>query len=86
MKAHVLAILKTLGSKVDENAMIKWSNDQVSASGKNTKMENFKDSTLRNSHFFLDLLNSIRKNVNYDLITPGESGNFFWSSSFLILC
>jgi len=73
MRAHVLAILKSLGSNVDDSAMIKWSNDRVSASGKSTRMSNFKDASLKTSHFFLDLLNTIRKCVNYDLITPGES-------------
>jgi len=73
MRAHVLSILKSLGSAVDDKAMIKWANDQVAASGKSSKMHDFKDSSLKTSHFFLDLLNSIRKCVNYDLVTPGES-------------
>lgn len=74
MRHHVLSILKSLGSNVDDAAMIKWANDRVKASGKSTKMESFKDPTLRNSHFFLDLLNTIRKCVNYDIVTPGETG------------
>jgi plastin-1 len=74
MRCHVLSILKGLGSNVDDAAMIKWSNDRVAASGKSTKMSNFKDPTLKTSHFFLDLLNTIRKCVNYDLVTPGETG------------
>jgi len=73
MKQHVLSILKSLGTNVDDKAMIKWSNEQVAASGKSTKMNDFKDSSLKNSHFFLDLLNTIRKCVNYDLVTPGEA-------------
>jgi plastin-1 len=73
MRFHVLAILKSLGSNVDEAAMIKWANQRVAASGKSSSMRDLKDSSLRNSHFFLDLLNTIRKCVNYDLITPGES-------------
>eukprot|EP01114_Cavostelium_apophysatum_P010076 TRINITY_DN234_c0_g1_i1.p1 TRINITY_DN234_c0_g1~~TRINITY_DN234_c0_g1_i1.p1 ORF type:complete len:616 (-),score=181.31 TRINITY_DN234_c0_g1_i1:97-1944(-) len=72
MRAHVLSILKSLGSNVDEVAMTKWANDQVKAGGKNSKMDNFKDPSLKNSIFFLDLLNSIKKCVNYDLVTPGE--------------
>jgi len=73
MRTHVLSILKSLGSNVDDSMMIKWSNERVAASGKTTSMRDFKDNTLRNSHFFLDLLNTIRKCVNYDLITPGVS-------------
>jgi len=73
MRYHVLSILKSLGSNVDDAAMIKWANERVSGSGKSTKMSNFKDSSLKTSHFFLDLLNTIRKCVNYDLVTPGET-------------
>jgi len=73
MRYHVLSILKSLGSNVDDAAMIKWANERVRGSGKSTKMSNFKDSTLKTSHFFLDLLNTIRKCVNFDLVTPGET-------------
>jgi plastin-1 len=73
MRAHVLSILSTLGSNVDDAMMIKWANERVAKSGKDTKMDNFKDSSLRTSHFFLDLLETIRKAVNYDLVTPGQS-------------
>jgi len=72
MKAHILSILKGLGSQADEASMVRWANDQVSKSGKPTKMDSFKDPSLKNSHFFLDLLNTIRQCVNYDLITPGD--------------
>jgi len=71
MRAHVLSILKGLGENVDDSKMIKWSNERVKASGKTSTMENFKDSSLRTSQFFLDLLNTIKKCVNYDLVTPG---------------
>jgi len=73
MRAHVLSILKSLGENVDDKAIIKWANNQVAASGKSSKMNDFKDPTLRTSVFFLDLLNTIRKCVNYELVTPGES-------------
>lgn len=73
MRFHVLSILKGLGSNVDDAAMIKWANDRVTQSGKSTRMANFKDPSLKTSHFFLDLLNTIRKCVNYDLVTAGET-------------
>jgi len=73
MRAHVLSILKSLGENVDDKMMISWSNSRVAASGRSSKMNDFRDPSLRNSHFFLDLLNTIKKCVNYDLVTPGES-------------
>jgi plastin-1 len=39
-------------------------------------MTNFKDPTLRNSVFFLDLLNAIKPGiVNYELLTSATTGN-----------
>jgi len=73
MRFHVISIIKSLGSNVDETAMIKWANDRVAASGKQSHINSFKDGSIRTSHFFLDLLNTIRKCVNYDLITPGST-------------
>jgi len=73
MRYHVLSILKGLGSNVDDAAMIKWANERVTQSGKNAKMSDFKDPSLKTSHFFLHLLNTIRKCVNYDLVTSGDT-------------
>jgi len=72
MRAHVLSILKGLGANVNEEQMVEWANSTVAASGKNLKMGSFKDPSLRNSHFFLALLDTIRKCVNFDLVTPGD--------------
>lgn len=78
MRFHVVSVLKGISSKtggdITDSDMVRWANDRVSASGKATKMDSFKDASLRNSHFFLDLLNTIRNCVNYELVTPGESG------------
>jgi plastin-1 len=62
MRQHVLTVLKEVGggAPVSEDAMIKWSNDLVKSSGKHSKMDNFKDTSLKNSQFFLDLLDAIR--------------------------
>lgn len=73
MRFHVLSILKTLGSNVDDAAMIRWANEKVQQSGKSSRIQSFQDPTLRTSHFILDLLNAIKKCVNYDLVTSGES-------------
>jgi len=62
MRHHVLTVLKEVGggAPVSEDAMIKWSNELVKSSGKSSSMSNFKDASLTNSIFFLDLLNAIR--------------------------
>jgi plastin-1 len=62
MRQHVLTVLKEVGggAPVSEDAMVSWSNNLVKSSGKSSTMSNFKDNSLKNSMFFLDLLDSIR--------------------------
>jgi plastin-1 len=73
MRMHVLSILKSLGSNVTDQDMINWSNEKVRAAGKKSSMKDFKDSSLKTSVFFLDLLDAIKNCVNYDLVTAGQS-------------
>jgi len=75
MRLHVITIIKSLskgGKDITEEDMVRWANDSVKKAGKTSKMDSFKDSSLKNIHFFIDLLYSIRpKAVNYELVTPG---------------
>jgi len=71
MRQHVLAVLKEVGggAPVSEDAMITWSNNLVKSGGKSTSMQNFKDHSLKNSHFFLDLLDCVRPGcVDHSLV------------------
>jgi len=62
MRHHVLTVLKEVGggAPVSEEAMITWSNNLVKSSGKSSCMANFKDPSLKNAQFFLDLIDAIR--------------------------
>jgi plastin-1 len=74
MRSHVLSILKKLGNNVNDQFMIDWANNKVKSSGKNSRMNDFKDSSLATSLFFLDLLNAIKPGcVDSDLVTQGFS-------------
>jgi len=73
MRAHILSILKSLGKNVDDAKMIGWANDRIKAAGSSEMISNFQDPKLRTSRFFLDLLNTIKKCVNYDLVTSADS-------------
>jgi plastin-1 len=79
MREHVIQTLKSLskaGHDITDADMISWANDTVKNSGKHSEMTNFKDPTLRNSVFFLDLLNAIKPGiVNYELLTSATTGN-----------
>ncbi len=77
MRFHVVSILKSLskdGREVTDDDMIKWANSTVHASGKSTSMSSFRDPSLRDARFFIDLLDAMRpKTVNYELVTDGVS-------------
>jgi len=75
---HVVSILKGLsknkGGEITDNDIIKWANETVAASGKSSKMDHFKDPSLRNSIFFIDLLAAVKPSlIDYSLITDGQS-------------
>jgi plastin-1 len=82
MREHVIQTLRSLsfaGVEITDNDMIQWANNAVKNSGKKSQMNNFKDPSLRSSHFFLDLLNAIKPGiVNYELITPASTGLFLF--------
>jgi len=71
MRHHVLTVLKEVGggAPVSEQQMIKWSNDLVAASGKPSRMASFKDTSLKTSQFFLELIDAIRTGfVDWSLV------------------
>jgi len=88
MRHHVLTVLKEVGggAPVSEDAMIQWSNNCVKNAGKSSSMSNFKDSSLKNSLFFLDLLDSIRPGcVDQSLIlTSGSDEDNMKNAKFAI--
>jgi plastin-1 len=78
MKLHVFTILSKINKKFasgEPEEMIHWANQRVKASGKDTQMKDFKDSSLSTGKFLIDLLNAIKPRVvDYHLVTPGVSG------------
>ena len=51
-----------------------WANDTVKKGGKSSAMRSFKDPSLSNAVFFLDLLNGVRPGiVDYSLVNNGSS-------------
>jgi len=75
MRHHVIQVLKEVGggAPISEDHMIKWSNNLVASSGKESKMSNFKDPTLKTSQFFIELLDAIRPGcVDWSLVNSGS--------------
>ncbi|KAF2077115.1 hypothetical protein CYY_001562 [Polysphondylium violaceum] len=82
-KYHFLSILlnlrKSLASSNSSSAfteadIIRWANQKVTKSGKSTCMTNFKDQTIGNGSFLIDLLESVQSGViNYNIVKSGET-------------
>jgi plastin-1 len=80
MRLHTLKFLKEVqgkkfgGKEVTEQMIVDWANNLVESKGRSTRMASFKDPSLRNGIFFMDLLFSIEPRViNWDFVTPGET-------------
>ncbi|KAL7415132.1 calponin homology domain-containing protein [Mrakia frigida] len=68
-----LASLSRNGKGVTDTEIVKWANETVKNSGKTSSMRSLKDATLRNGHFFLDLVDSLRPGiVDQNLVEPGR--------------
>jgi len=77
MRYFVLNFLKRMaanGREVTETDIINWANKKVSGAGKRTSMEGFKDKSLSNSLFIMDLLWACQPDsVNFDLVNAGDN-------------
>jgi len=77
MRYFVLHFLKRMakgGRDITESDIIKWANEKVREAGKSSSMESFKDKTLADSIFIMDLLWACQPDsINFDLVTPGGS-------------
>jgi plastin-1 len=72
MRYHVLAILRRLGGgqEIGDNQIIEWANQKVSSAGKNSSMSSFKDPSLKNSFFLIDLVDAVKPGVaDYSLLS-----------------
>ncbi|CUM45985.1 Fimbrin [Debaryomyces fabryi] len=72
---NTLALLSNDGNKnLSDADILKWANSQVVKGGKNSTIRSFKDSSLGNSVFLLDVLNGMKPGyVDYDLVHQGSN-------------
>ncbi|XVE80461.1 hypothetical protein DITRI_Ditri14bG0141500 [Diplodiscus trichospermus] len=79
MRFNMLQLLKSLrsrsrGKEITDADIINWANRKVKSTGRTTQIESFKDKSLSNGLFFLDLLSAVEPRVvNWNLVTKGES-------------
>eukprot|EP00249_Psilotum_nudum_P023578 c28927_g1_i4 orf=363-2282(+) len=71
---HLIKNVKIQGKDVSDADILQWANDTVKNAKKNSSMDSFKDRSLSNGIFFLDLLGAVEPRVvNWSLITKGET-------------
>lgn len=77
MRRYILDLLKKLasnGHEVTEEAIVAWANSTVSAAGKASSFHSFKDHSVADGRFLIDLTAAIEpRAVNWDLVTAGET-------------
>lgn len=68
-----LASISRNGKGVTDTEIVKWANDTVQKAGKTSSMRSLRDPSLRNGHFFLDLVDSLRPGiVDQSLVEQGK--------------
>lgn len=79
MRFNMLQLLKNLrfhsqGKEITDADILKWANKKVKSTGRNSQIESFKDKSLSNGIFLLELLSAVEPRVvNWNLVTKGES-------------
>ncbi|XP_062017624.1 fimbrin-1-like [Rosa rugosa] len=81
MRFNMLQLLRNLrshsrGKEMTDADILKWANNKVKSTGRTSRMESFKDKSLSNGIFFLELLSAVEPRVvNWNLVTKGESAD-----------
>uniref|UniRef100_A0A2N9GZU7 Calponin-homology (CH) domain-containing protein n=1 Tax=Fagus sylvatica TaxID=28930 RepID=A0A2N9GZU7_FAGSY len=79
MRFNMLQLLNNLrshsqGKEVTDADILNWANNKVKSTGRSSRIDSFKDKSLSNGIFFLQLLSAVEPRVvNWNLVTKGES-------------
>lgn len=76
MRRNIVNTLSSLGKgkHISDADILKWANAQVAKGGKTSNIRSFKDSSLANGVYLLDILNGIKPGyVDYDLVYQGAN-------------
>ncbi|PIN06502.1 Ca2+-binding actin-bundling protein (fimbrin/plastin), EF-Hand protein superfamily [Handroanthus impetiginosus] len=77
MRYNMLQLLKNLrfhshGKEITDADILEWANSKVRAAGSQSRMDSFKDKSLSDGTFFLELLSAVHpRSVNWSLVTKG---------------
>ncbi|KAK7373524.1 hypothetical protein VNO80_06937 [Phaseolus coccineus] len=77
MRCNILQLLKNLrfhshGKEITDADILQWANSKASSSGSQCRINSFKDKSVSDGIFFLELLSSVQpRAVNWGLVTKG---------------
>ncbi|XP_015169174.1 fimbrin-5 [Solanum tuberosum] len=80
MRFTMLQLLKNLrfhaqGKEITDADILNWANKKVKSAGRKSQIDSFKDKSLSNGMFFLELLSAVEPRVvNWSVVTKGETG------------
>uniref|UniRef100_A0A0D9VHP4 Calponin-homology (CH) domain-containing protein n=1 Tax=Leersia perrieri TaxID=77586 RepID=A0A0D9VHP4_9ORYZ len=78
MRTSILQLLRNLRShskekEITDADILIWANNKVKESGKTSRVESFKDKSIANGVFFLELLHAVqRRVVDWNMVKKGE--------------
>lgn len=85
MRQHIIATLKGLskdGKDVTDDDILKWANSMVKQRNSSLQMSSFKDQSLKNGQFMLELLAAIAPSiVDFDLVSKASNEEAFKSNA-----
>ncbi|PRP88123.1 kinesin-like protein [Planoprotostelium fungivorum] len=75
MQYHFLRKLQQFGGKeITEADMVRWVNEKVKKAGKTKSIKGFRDATMKDGLFLIDLLDAIHPgSVNYNLVSKADN-------------
>eukprot|EP00252_Welwitschia_mirabilis_P004470 TRINITY_DN14801_c0_g1_i1.p1 TRINITY_DN14801_c0_g1~~TRINITY_DN14801_c0_g1_i1.p1 ORF type:complete len:200 (+),score=45.77 TRINITY_DN14801_c0_g1_i1:76-675(+) len=79
MRHNILQLLKNLrhrsqGKEISDADILQWANERVKSHGRQSQMASFKDKSLSNGLFFLELLSAVEpRAVSWSIVTKGET-------------
>ena len=80
-------LARRLGKReITDQDMVKWANDMSRKGGKSSAIRSFKDQSLGNGIFLLDVLNGMKSAyVDYDLVAPGRTDEEAYANAKLAI-
>lgn len=72
--------------EISDADMVNWANGMAAKGGKNSQVRSFKDKSLANGTFFLDVLHGMQSSyVDYDLVAPGRTDEEMYANAKLAI-